>query len=586
MSKFKPLNLEGLAKVLEAHYGNLHHKMQRSDDLYNRKFLMLDVALPEGVPIHQTSTASTIVDTLRDQIRTSEPRVEFSPAGGSQKAHKDKDLMELWGSHVMRELPKHAVVDWARQLTGDFLLRGAACVKFTIDSRRLLPPPEKMTKKQIKEWRELRAHVWPFVVRPVDALSVFPAPGSQYPPQYIVEKQIRYAGDMWADYPEWQDKKGDEPTREVTWYEYWSAPVVYEGKMVDPGWYVVEVEGQRVIEKPNPYGLVPYIFKFSGLGRANHDGNPETLAVGMLDAITAELEDEIRIKTAASAQWQFHVFPRLITTEDEAVARKKFMKGPAGIIRVTDMSQGPRWLEQPEPSASMMQFLAMVRENIFRRVPLSLFDRPAGVDAGVHQALLIGQALKIISPITVSLDSAATELLNGLAREVAALKLDMNVQGYADEREVTRMVSWEDFKHFSFGVKFDATDPVENDRRMLAGISLIRARGPGQLPIISDRTYREKFMPGIIESNDEEEEQILVEQAVNQFVATGGLIQPLIEEAQAAAQGEQAQAVGAKLKQEIPPPGARERIVEELAGMGGGALTEERETAQEGAKRA
>jgi len=211
----------------------------------------------------------------------------------------------------------------------------------------------------------------------------------------------------------------------------------------------------------------------------------------------------------------------------------------------------------------MLRFLEVITANIQRKVSPSLTERPSGVDAGIHQALLLGQALKVISPVRRALDILGGDLLNGMAKQMNALGLSMNVHGGTENQD--RMINGRDFKSHTFRVQFEAIDPVENDRRMLAGLALRRERADG-LPLISRRTFMERYMGGIIENIDDEEAQLIAEAAIAQLVASGALLQSVMQEVQANAQATSVAAAGGQAAAQIA--GGRERGVEGLAGVG------------------
>ena len=171
---------------------------------------------------------------------------------------------------------------------------------------------------EFKEWAEDAMRKWPFVTRAIDPIAVFPAPEDRRPLSYIIEKQERTAGEIKLDYPEWVDTDSkNNPARRVEWLEYW-----------DSDEYIVEVEGQNVIHKDNPYGFVPYIYEYSGMGRRHHSNDPAHLAIGVLTNIMGELEEEVRLKTAISVQTQMHVFPPILTTDDPQTVAEQFGVGP------------------------------------------------------------------------------------------------------------------------------------------------------------------------------------------------------------------------------------------------------------------
>jgi hypothetical protein len=554
-----PEDLAELESMMISYYAETTTKRSRSDKMYRHEVSGL-MQVPEGMEVHESSTPSLMVDNLRDQIRTDEPIVTYQPSGRSQSALQFKELAQMWAAGVLHEVSASALIDPIQQVVHDFLLRGAGCIKFIVDPEYMLPPGSN---------EDSDTGMFPWLVKAIDPLSVFPAPGSKRTPDYILECQTRTVLDMQMHYADhWHDpivrrggkkRKASDP---VKWLEFWSGPTFKDGYMVDPGSYVVEADGIRIIDQPNPYGVLPYVYSYSGLGRSNHDGEPSHLSEGILDSVVGELEEEIRIKTAWAHQWLFSAYPRLLTTDDPRRVRRQFMVSAGSVIKYNP-GEKPEWMEQQPPNEAMLRFLEVITANIQRKVSPSLTERPSGVDAGIHQALLLGQALKVISPVRRALDIMGGDLLNGMAKQMAALSIKMNVQGGTERQD--RMVSGRDFKGYTFRVQFEAIDPVENDRRMLAGLALRRERADG-LPLISRRTFMERYMGGVIENIDDEESQLIAEAAVAQLVASGALLQSVMQEVQANAQAAQVAAAGDQAAAQIA--GGRERGVEGLAGVG------------------
>ena len=517
-------NLDDLISANEHFYNDAHHQMRDSDNLYNQDFY-LNIDLPENITVHKSSKATQIVDNLRDQIRVDEPVVVYRERGPKQKDQEHKATMEMWGQNILAQMSQSGMIDPLGQAPHDLILRGAACVKLVVREDSLDDKPAKVSKKA---WESEMSHKPHFLIKPVDPLNCFPSPSNDL--TYMIERQTRRVIDIRESYPHWTDPKAkkftkgqkDNPLREVEWLEYWTRDE-----------YIVEVDGERIIDTSNPYGIIPYVYRYSGLGRYNADGNPKHLAVGILHSIQGELEAEIEIKTAMRAAWQYHVFPRLLTTDDPSQVAQQFQKGPGAVIKHAP-ERPPQWLESPPPNQHMMQFLGSIEESIQRSIPAALMERQA--DAGIHQAMLIGQALKIISPVKKALNSMGTEIINKLSHLMGWFELPMSVQG---PRKGTpdRMVRGKDFTHHQFEVTFEATDPSEDDRRMLSALAVKREPG-----LISRATYRERFLKGVIPNGEEEEERIMAEQVIDQLVGSGMLVQEVMAQMQQQQQEDSAQA--------------------------------------------
>ena len=81
----QPDDLGQLETELHSYYATMDVEMERNRRLYHHDVKGL-VKVPAGMAVHESSTANLIVDNLRDQVRTDEPRVEFEATGRSQAA--------------------------------------------------------------------------------------------------------------------------------------------------------------------------------------------------------------------------------------------------------------------------------------------------------------------------------------------------------------------------------------------------------------------------------------------------------------------------------------------------------------------
>jgi hypothetical protein len=471
-----------------------------------------------------------------------------------------------------------AVIDPNLQCGFDLLLRGAACKKVVVDVDNMMEPAPKKNSKAFKDWEVRAMNCWPYISRAIDPLSVFPAPGDYKPLPFIIEKQRRPAAQMWAQYPEWRDpkretKEGRNPARLVTWLEYWSKDE-----------YIVEADGEVVFEKENPYGFVPYIFEWSGLGRAHSDADPAHLAVGILTHILGELEEEVRLKTAISVQTQMHVFPPILTTEDPRKVAAQFGLGPGKVIRHPP-GQPPVYMNYPAPNENLYRFLGAIQENISRIASSALSGgRDPGVQYGVLQAQMVGQALTTIAPIRATLDGIASQTVSMMGSMARKMDLHMSVRGTMEVVEEPFSVSGADFDHMSFEVTFEAVDPAENDRALMVGEALRRAGD------ISQRTFWEKYLKHVIADPDQEYVNLWEESILQQMLQSGALSQIVMDDAMKAQMQQQAEGAvqGAQETMGLPPSdtvSVEGRLAaQEMEGISGrpGSLTPPREMMERG----
>ncbi len=517
----KPTSLSGLKTNLQTYYQKMHDQMAADDGFYYQDRGVVRMRKPPSVPIHMPSTATHIVDNLRDQIKTDEPVVEWQPRSSSQDAREQQSRLVTWGTDRFENLrlwSQHDVVD---QWKHDLVLRGAAAAKILVDPDIPEDPDDRAVWTKTND---------PFVVIPLDPLTVMPSPGGNRPLTYVLEVQHRTAAEIIDKFPEWKDPIGmrlrdegefdraDDFTRPVEWLEYW-----------DANHYIVEVDGDVIIDEANPYDRVPYLFEYSGLGREHADGNPSNLARGLLTGIHGELQAEVRIKTAWDAQWQFHVFPILMVEKNSQLAEKMLEAGPGGIVETGALGNDkPEFLTVDAPNATMIGFLDAVLGNITRESApvLSNPGQGSGSEFGILEAMRIGQALKVISPVVKSLNKLGGQLLNLMAYLANHQTLTFEVTTSNDKLAA---LGPEKFSTETFRVDFESVDAAENDRRLLIGQALHGHK------LMSRRTFHEQYGRGIIDDPDSEEEQIMVEALLEQALQSGMLLQAVQQSLTAAA---------------------------------------------------
>ena len=329
----------------------------------------------------------------------------------------------------------------------------------------------------------------------------------------MIEKQVRTSGAIKRAYPEWRDPQTTKrnPARRVEWLEFWS-----------DSQYLVLADGELVLNRENPYGFVPYIYEWSGLGRVHYSNDPMYLAEGVLTSVSGELEEEVRLRTATSVQTQMHVFPPILTIDDPQTVAEQFGVGPGKVIKHMP-DHPPRYMEFPPPNENMFRGLQLVHSNIARRSSAALSGgREPGVSYGVQQAQMIGQALKSISPIVSTIDRIGSQTLNMMSRMAKALDIRQVLEGSQEEGVKYFQTKGSDFTHLNFDVTFEVVDPSENDRALMAGMA-IRRNGD-----LSQRTLWEKYAKHVVEDADEEQTRLLEEHVLEWMVQSGMLAQSVL----------------------------------------------------------
>lgn len=561
---------------LKRYYASAHAHMRDVERMVLQDYTGL-IDVPYEVRIFRSSTSANIVSGYRNQIRTHEPTVNFSPYGLTKKALKHASLMQRWGYSMLLRERTLSFQDPVLQNALDLIERGASCKKIIVDVDHLMDKPPTRDGLKMEEWESRGFHNWPFRIKAIDPLSVFPFPSSTKDLPGIIERQVRYASEIKTQYPHWIDPKEGKgkynPARRVEWLEYWT-----------PELYIVEADGELVFEKENPYGFVPYIFEWAGMGRDHNDGDPKHLAINILSEILGELEEEVRLKTAISVQTQMHVFPPILTVEDPKKVAKQFGVGPGKVIKHLP-GFPPVYMEYPAPNENMYRFLEAIQQNIQRVAGAALRgSRDSSVQFGVLQAQLVGQELTNISTIRAVLDRMGARTLNMMARMMNVLDINMAIEGSVEPATDSARVSGKDFTHYNFEVDYEAVDPAENDRMLLVGEALRRAGD------ISRHTFHKKYAKHIIEDPDFEAVLIYSERVLEQLIEQGALMGVVLSEdvleqlsEEALATAEDAQGAVQSRVDETVPEGTRLEVqqMEQLSGRPG-SMNAGRQAALEG----
>ncbi len=577
----KPTNLKDLNTELKKHYETMHTSMKVDDDWYNQVTSVAGMFVPLEIPIHFPSTATNIVDNMRDQVGTDEPVIEFSTLSNDENELAWGVTMARWGLDRFEWIRNWSLQDAFEQAKQDLLLRGAGVIKISINEEVLPDPPMRSEFKgkgskeafneAVRAYEAKKQLNEPFIVRAIDPLDIMIAPGSLTRPSYVLEHQIRRVVDMSTEYPTWPDpykkeliEAGNEfdannPLREVEWLEYYSAEH-----------YIVTVDGETIIDMPNPYGFVPYIWEYSGLGRSHSDGDPGHLARGLLSTIHGELQAEVRVKTAWDAQWQYHVFPTLLVKKAAEAAAKQMSVGPGRIMEWGILGdEKPEFLTVPPPDENMIVFLERIEQAISRQTATVLSDPgSSGSEFGILEALKIGQALKAVQPVIKTLNRMGAQTLGIMARLSKVRNLSFTVKVSGGNKKTITGDRFKDFDHFK--VDFESIDAAENDRRMLIGSNLYTHE------LITKRTFHKKFGKSIVDDPDEEMQWMIVEGIVKQMMESGMILEIAMQqmrEGQEEGGGLSGQVSSAVGPEQGAFPGLQNMMTEAVGGEGVGGAT-------------
>lgn len=504
-----------LRQTLTDRYQHFLARAAEAEEAY-AGVLQLGIRVPKDVPVHRPSTPSALIDAAAAHIVTDYPVVTVRRPAGRGAGERQAKLAAL-GRHCFARQRERATLDVWSAVKLDLLLYGAGCVKTVFDEAQWPAPPDG--EEGVEEWQESLRYAWPFYTVAVNPTSILVPPDLRWPHAYAIETQKRLAIDVKASYPDWVDY--DDELREVEWVEFWTATE-----------YGAWANGQPVFEgRPNPHGIVPYRWDASMAGRALTT-DPLAYARGLLDKAMGDLKSEAVARVLMETNMQYMVFPRPLVREDEAKAvEAKWNMAPGGLIPVRQVDgdeKSMKFLEVPSLNPALYTFLPMVQAGIRRatfEAPALSGERIPGVDYGVQQALMIGQARQALRPYV--------EAMNRLATGTAQLwfRYIDKILGEALVVDDSKRVGSKDIDGwYEAKVQFEAVDPIEDDRRETRGMALHRAR------LISLETTLRDYLKR--EDPQGEIAQILAEEVVQQLVQSGMLARSTAETAAIVAQSE------------------------------------------------
>jgi len=291
-------------------------------------------------------------------------------------------------------------------------------------------------------------------------------------PSMVLVAYKRQSSELIARYPWWRPEKDEEL---VEWFEYWDADTKQ-----------FEIDGVIVLRKPNIYGRVPFVRRYSGLGRRSPDGELSNLIMsdirnsrGLIEEICV-MESDIASNLHLSAHK-----PKLILAAGkvrrEQVQELKFGTYKVNIIdELGDLSQFQlKDLEIDQPTIQAFQHLASLKADLRQRHPYIMAGFPMGT-SGRQQGMTDVAAMRRYDTVVENTETewaTAFEMALKICQAVPTL-----VPAGLQKSDLEAVIKCE--------VKLKAKDPIEEDRLITLGDRLRRLPNPG----IDIETFHTQFM--------------------------------------------------------------------------------------------
>lgn len=506
-----------LRDTLKSKNQTMYTEMRLAERAYDGD-IDLGITLPGGAPRHIPATAMSKCDGAAAHINSDFPIVDVRAPGVGVRAVKRQESLKELGAYALERQAANSHVDIWAEAKFDLVQLGATCIKVLFDEDSWPDPPERgASDEDLEDWKRERRSAWPFDTFTVHPGSVVVSPDQSWPHKFVIETQERSAVEMWTRYPGWKDPSKDKsPARSVEWVEYW-----------DDINYIAWAAGIEVFRRPNTHHCPPYVWV--GVSRGRRGKGAKGLLGG---AVMSQVQAEARLTTLLDLLWQLDVFPRMKVRKDEAKSvEDSWNTGPGGIVPVEDVD-GPnksmQWLDMPQLNAAMFQFLPLVQQSIKSATydPALVGERPTGVDYGVHQALLVGQARQGLHPFVSALNHLASMWVNLIFRFIDTM-LDETIQLPSGLK-----INKDDIAGFyQAKVTFEGVSQADDDRRVSLGLQVLNAKGESQQTVLG------KYFKS--ENPAAELAQLMAEDVVRQMIENGDVARVALEYANMAIEGDE-----------------------------------------------
>lgn len=270
-------------------------------------------------------------------------------------------------------------------------------------------------------------------------------------PNRVVMFYQRTLLDVITRYPSWSNPKKRDLKKNsfVDWIEYW-----------DKETHFIEIDGETIVHRPNPYGFVPFVRKFAGFGSKQESGDLSSLIMTDIRFSRDLIHEECVLRSnIASIHNLFAHRPRLITSPDvinEKDLRENLSFGAYDLNILAPFPLGAE-IKQDDfepPTLEMEQHLRDIKMEINQRCPFIMSGWPMG-ETGRQQQLAAMSAKKRYYTVVENTEqefAVAMEMAFAICRKIPTLdklpELNKN-----DLKTI-----------FTCEIRLKAKDPIEEDR--------------------------------------------------------------------------------------------------------------------------
>ncbi len=410
---------------MESHYRKAFMAFEEDDNFYEG--LIGDIVeFPEGFDITIPTTARAIVDEAVDNVDPYDMAIKYSARGMSKVAQEDAEeisrfLKNLW----LYWRSSNSDIDILRDFIKNLFKNGKAIFKVVPDWS-LWPSLSEAEEKKLLDTggREavaerakiilaLRKRNFPLVCRSMSPRHIMEDPSLNSRKLWVIERydgNIKEIEDKYAEFlPEIQNVYTFNGAAYQI-HEIWTATWVDWNGVMHKGKHWIFVNRFPVVVEDNPYHELPYVIKYSGLGRETYDGKPEIKATGFFTLqVKSMLRAEIRRISHFDAMMSQLAFP--IAFFPESVQDMDLDIEPGAVNYVPDEvldNFDKIFLQARLPEGSYLTSLNMIQNQIERGTTQRAV-RGAGVpgtDSAAQLAMVTSQAKLRLQPVQRATEEA------------------------------------------------------------------------------------------------------------------------------------------------------------------------------------
>jgi len=498
------------------YHSNRITNQRKWQEFYEDKFKVPQIKPP--LYVQRTGTAAWLINGPSAHIITKNPQFFVEPRKTTEKARESATKVNALGNHWIRRLLKQTPQPCA-EFAKNLFLRGEAWYHPMVQ----------------EDWEKDSDFTLPINFSVPDPLIVYSSGKETYgiPDELIMDfkKNPYTVQKVWQGKNEEVKKalsekflewiKGTIENKPVNWFEYWHRDYRY-----------FECDGIPIFKdeiQKNIHGM-PFIHAYSGFGKDSPDGDPASLAMGRLAPVLDLLIQECAIISDIDSTLHKFAHPRVLIvlplgTNADTKEIKKAIDMGAGTVSVVEIPLPESRFDQSTtitPPQEAFQHYYNIRQRITTEAPPIMAGLPSGT-SGRQEDIIATNFIRRFDSVAEAIESATAKMLDmGLkALNIVPGWLPINqwLEHPEGNKDVT--ITKEDLDAVTESrVVLKAADPIEDDRKLMAGRALVGA----------GRIDWEEFLVNYVGYTSEKANEIIINSLADKALyAEGSLMLRIME---------------------------------------------------------